>query len=112
MASALDLQMAQQFAAELYRELGDNLLRVSLFGSRARRDHRPRSDFDFMIVLGQATGDARSTIHNRALTWELDRRVSFSTKILSNADFQRLRVSPESFWRNFARDERRLWPTN
>ncbi len=109
-ANPNDLQLAQQFAVRLQGELGDNLLRVSLFGSRARRDHRERSDYDFMIVLRQPTGSARSAVHDQALRWELDYNVNFSTKILSHDDFCKLRVGPEGFWLNFQRDEHLLWP--
>jgi len=107
-----DLQLAQDFAGELACTLGENLLRISLFGSRARRDHRERSDYDFMIVLREVTGTARSAIHDRALRWELDHFVDFSTKILSEPDYQTLHISPERFWRNYERDARVLWPKN
>jgi predicted nucleotidyltransferase len=112
MVVSRDLQLAQQFASELAQSLGENLLRISLFGSRARRDHRERSDYDFMIVLRDATKEVRSAIHRRALQWELHHLVDFSTKILSQGDYQRLLSGPELFWRNFQRDERKLWPTN
>ncbi len=110
MVRAPDLLLAQDFAQALYGELGDNLLRVSLFGSRARRDHRAHSDYDFMIVLRDPTGSSRTAVHMQALKWELDRCVDLSTKILSSADFIRLRSGPDGFWRNFERDEQLLWP--
>jgi predicted nucleotidyltransferase len=108
---APDLQLARDFAQALHAELGDNLIRMSLFGSRARRDHNHRSDYDFMIVLEQATGHARTIIHSKALAWELERIIDVSTKILSHRDFSRLSASAEGFWRNFQRDEQILWPT-
>jgi predicted nucleotidyltransferase len=112
MAPAPDIELARQFAESLSRDFGGALVRVSLFGSRARRDHGMHSDFDLLIVLQEPTGDDRSRIHLRALALELERSVDLSTKILSAADFRRLRVSAEPFWSAFERDEQVLWPTN
>jgi len=65
-----------------------------------------------MVVLRDATGMARSSIHDCALRWELDHGVDFSTKILSENDFERLHHGPERFWRDYQRDETSLWPTS
>jgi predicted nucleotidyltransferase len=45
--------------AELVRRLVDGLnpQQVFLFGSRARRDHRPDSDFDFLVVTNVEDGE-------------------------------------------------------
>ena len=37
--------------AALHGHYGERLSRVVLFGSRARRDHAPDSDFDLLVVL-------------------------------------------------------------
>jgi predicted nucleotidyltransferase len=112
MALAPDIEFARQFAESLSRDFSGNLVRVSLFGSRARRDHDADSDFDLLIVLREPTGDDRSRIHLGALALELERHVDLSTKILSLADFGRLRGSAEPFWSAFERDEQVLWPTH
>lgn len=41
----------QRFSAEVRRRYGDRLRGLYLFGSRARRDHRPDSDADLAVVL-------------------------------------------------------------
>jgi predicted nucleotidyltransferase len=112
MSLAPDVELARRFAESLACELSGNLVRVSLFGSRARRDHDLGSDFDLMIVLREPTGDVRSRIHLSALTLELEHHVDLSTKILSVADFSRLRGTAEPFWSAFERDEQVLWPTH
>jgi predicted nucleotidyltransferase len=112
MALAPDIEIAKQFAETLHHEFSGTLVRVSLFGSRARRDHEIGSDFDLLIVLREPTGHDRSRIHLQAQSWELERQVDLSTKILSEVDFCRLRPSSEPFWRAFERDEQVLWPTH
>lgn len=46
-----------RFSAEVRRRYDDRLRGLYLFGSRARRDHRPDSDADLAVVL--ADGDWR-----------------------------------------------------
>jgi predicted nucleotidyltransferase len=111
MVVAAGIELAEGYARTLAERLGDELVRVSLFGSRARGDHRPSSDFDLMIVLRQAGGEARSAVHLLAVEVELEHQVDLSTKVLRLADFDRLASSSLPFWRRFRRDERILWPT-
>ena len=40
-----------QVVAALHGHYGERLSRVVLFGSRARRDHEPDSDYDVLVVL-------------------------------------------------------------
>ena len=107
-AAAADL--AGAYAARLADRLGDRLVRVSLFGSRARGEESPRSDYDLMVVLRQATGEDRDAVHGLATELELDHNVDLSTKIVAETRFAELRRSQLPFWRRFVRDERVLWP--
>jgi len=109
MSAAPDIVLASEFAEVLAMHLGANVRRISLFGSRARRDQNRHSDFDLMIVLDSPTGALRSLIHSLALQWELERRVDLSTKILSFADFSTGIESIHTFWKNYRKDERILW---
>ena len=58
----LEKRLAEEFAARLRVRLGDNLVKVILFGSRARGDAREGSDFDFVVVLEKETREARETV--------------------------------------------------
>ena len=44
-------QILDQVTAMLHQHYGERLSRVMLFGSRARRDHTPDSDYDLLVVL-------------------------------------------------------------
>jgi|SRR6185295_14922250 len=107
-AAAPDI--ARDFADALAQRLGDELVQVALFGSRARGEARWRSDYDLMVVLRSATGEARSAVHRLATTLELEHNVDLSTKIVDRERFENLRRSSMRFWRNYARDEKVLWP--
>jgi predicted nucleotidyltransferase len=45
------MAVAKKISAEFERILGDNLLKVILFGSRARGDFGKNSDYDFMVLV-------------------------------------------------------------
>ena len=79
----------QRFRADLERIYGDNLERVVLFGSRARGDARPDSDYDVAIFLKE--------FHDR---WqEMDKILPIVTKILYSdlVDIQALPYGSASY---------------
>lgn len=51
-----DDPVLKRFRAELERVYGDKLARVVLFGSRARGDARPDSDYDVAVFLKESDG--------------------------------------------------------
>ena len=61
-------------------------------------------------MLRNASGEARDAVHRLATTLELEHNVDLSTKIVDRERFERLRRTSLPFWRNYARDERVLWP--
>lgn len=106
----LTTDVASQYAERLASLLGEDLLRVSLFGSRARGEARLRSDFDLMVVLRRASGENRDVVHGLATEIELEHGIDLSTKITDEERFERLKRSALPFWRHFTRDEEILWP--
>ena len=65
-ADAASLQVAlHEFDRRLRAEFCETYLRIILFGSRARGDHRPESDVDVAVVM-------RGAISNR---WTLKRAI-------------------------------------
>src|SRR5438067_1079517 len=69
-------QILDQVTAVLHKHYGGRLSKVVLFGSRARRDHAPDSDYDILVVLkGEVDWNAeRKTIFDLIypLDWEND----------------------------------------
>jgi predicted nucleotidyltransferase len=80
--AAVAFDIAQEFAEALAERLGDDLIQVALFGSRARGEARWRSDYDLMVVLRRASGEVRDTVHRLATKLELEHNVDLSTKIV------------------------------
>lgn len=106
----LDERVVRDFVSALAAALGERLLEVSLYGSRARGEGRVRSDFDLVVVVDRASGEVRDAVHRQATEIELDANVDLSTKIVDRERFAELSASDLPFWRNFRRDQRILWP--
>jgi uncharacterized protein len=106
----MSFDVAHEFAEALAERMGDELVQVALFGSRARGDARWRSDYDLVVVLRTAAGESRDAVHRLATRLELDHNVDLSIKLLDRERFEQLPRSSPRFWRNYARDEKVLWP--
>jgi predicted nucleotidyltransferase len=50
-----DLVISQEVTQRILRRLGSRVRKIILFGSRARGDARPDSDFDLLVVLSEVT---------------------------------------------------------
>jgi predicted nucleotidyltransferase len=66
---------------------GDRLLRVVLYGSRARGDYSEGSDTDIAVIVRGLTREMKDTMLNRVADIEFDHLRSLSTLILSEEDF-------------------------
>lgn len=50
------------FSERIRQELGDNVRKIILFGSRARGEAREGSDYDFALVLGKKDRATRERV--------------------------------------------------
>ena len=57
-----DLELAQEYTRRLRERLGENLLSVTLFGSRARGDAKEGSDFDLIVRVEERSEVVREII--------------------------------------------------
>lgn len=75
-ASLLDDPILSRFSAAVRSVYGERLERIVLFGSRARGDHRPDSDYDVAVF-----------IHGEWELWdELGALAEITTDILADTD--------------------------
>jgi predicted nucleotidyltransferase len=70
-----------RFRAELSKAYGERIERVVLFGSRARGDARPDSDYDVAVFLGDI-GDFGAEAKRLA---ELETDILYDTGVVINA---------------------------
>jgi predicted nucleotidyltransferase len=66
---------------------GDRLIKVVLYGSRARGDYSEGSDTDIAIIVRGLTREMKGRLLSRVADVEFDYLRSLSTLILSEEDF-------------------------
>ena len=100
------------FVERLRQRYGDDLLRVVLFGSKARGDFDDESDLDLLIVVRMLDGRYRqywSEIADIAWQVELEYGVVTSLIVKDQADYARMRRHRLLLARNIERDGIELW---
>lgn len=54
------------FSRKLKEQLGNRLIRTILFGSRAREDYHPDSDYDVLVIVDEVTPEVNQAIDDLA----------------------------------------------
>ena len=63
-AAQITDELISLFADTLRKRLGPHLKQIVLFGSRARGDFSPESDYDLLIVVDEVTPDIKEIIND------------------------------------------------
>lgn len=66
---------------------GDRIVRMVLYGSRARGDYSEGSDTDIVVIVRGLSREMKDTMLNRVADVEIEYLRSLSTLILSEEDF-------------------------
>jgi hypothetical protein len=78
-------------------QLGDRLVRIVLFGSRARGDFDVESDIDIAIIVRDLPRELRHQILDSVAELEMEYLTPVSVHILSESEFERLRRRERRF---------------
>ncbi|HIC92777.1 MAG TPA: hypothetical protein EYP09_00805, partial [Anaerolineae bacterium] len=103
--------LLKAFTEELRRELGPNLLLLTLYGSHARGEAEPDSDVDLFVVLRQPSEALYEKVREVAykVMWEADFAYVFSLYLTDMHHYQILERHGSSFLRNVQREGKVLW---
>jgi predicted nucleotidyltransferase len=97
-------QSLDQFKATLESFLGDNLLSLRLFGSRAREEGTEESDLDVLVVLRHRDHAVCRRIVEAALDVDLTFGTNLAPTILSAEEYEQNREYQTPFYRNVERE--------
>jgi len=86
------------------KDLKERIEEIYLFGSRAREEERPDSDYDLLIVVNQAGREFREKIYEVALDILLETGKLMSLKILSSEEFRKLSELRTPFMENILKE--------
>ena len=59
-------ELVTLFSKKLKEQLGNRLIRIILFGSRARGDYHPDSDYDLLVIVDEVTPEVKDAIDDLA----------------------------------------------
>ncbi len=83
-----------RMAENLRGRYGKHLHQILFFGSRARGDALPESDYDCLLVFDAVTPSLKADLSRLASEWLLEKSIVFSCVALSESDLSRLRYEP------------------
>jgi predicted nucleotidyltransferase len=98
-----------RFLVDARRSLGRNLLRVTLFGSRARGSGGRDSDLDVLVVLAKADANTIESVRYLAADATLAYGPDVSTRVWSRARLEAEQAQPGGLYQNILRDGVSLW---
>jgi len=90
--------------SECIKALGDEVITVHLFGSRARGDNVPSSDYDILLVVTRKTPQLIDQLYDGVMDILLSTGKLVSLKIFTQAEFERLSNIPTPFMHNVLTD--------
>jgi predicted nucleotidyltransferase len=90
--------------AELSKELGDNLVKLYLFGSKARGDFHDDSDIDLLVIVNRLDAESRWQIRATAANCSLQYDVLFNTHLYDKARWDDIVRYRDTLWREVERD--------
>lgn len=97
-----DLELAREYCQRLKGRLGDNLVSVTLYGSRARGDAREGSDFDLIVCVRERTKPVREMVLDVDVEMMNDYDELFVGTVYDEAEWARTRKFP--FGKNVDRE--------
>jgi predicted nucleotidyltransferase len=95
---------ASEFAAKVAQQFDGQVVSVMLFGSRARGEAKPDSDMDVAVVLTDVGLDERRAVRYLAVEVWLKYGIYLSTRVWSQAHWEKLAEMQTLLYRNVCRD--------
>ena len=94
----------KSFRGAIEEALAGKLWDVILFGSKARGDAREDSDIDLLVVVDSHDWRVCDKVYEAATDVLLDTEVCLSPKVISKADYDRMRKDEAPFITNVIRE--------
>jgi len=85
------------------------IVRVVLFGSRAKGTAKPGSDYDFLIVVRKKEPGMIDKLYDAVTDFLIEYGVDVSLKIYKDADFRKMTSLPTPFMERIMKTGKELW---
>ena len=97
------------YLARLRSRFGERVLRVILFGSRARGEGDAESDLDVLVVVADGDWRFRDAIADESVEPWLAHAALISPITMERSEYEQLRAWQTLFYRNLEKDGIELW---
>jgi uncharacterized protein len=101
---AKDAEALEEFLAKLRRVLGNNLIEVKLFGSKATGKDQPESDIDVLVAVEDGGVEIEDQVLDIAFEVNLKHDVYVSPRVIDRATLSDPVWSITPFLRSIAKD--------
>ncbi len=88
----------EEFKRRVEQRFPGELIRLVLFGSKARGDATPESDVDLLVVIRSENWRLGDEIRGVGYALELEHGVVLSIQVISRDHYERLRASGTQFF--------------
>ena len=102
--SKREREVVGSFVAELREKLGDEILSIRLFGSKARGDSNEESDIDIFILVKEKTPDIRDRLAGVATDYDIEYGLPLSTVLYDLFEYQRNKELGSFFFESVERE--------
>lgn len=94
----------KKFKEAVTKALGNELVELTLFGSKARGDAREDSDIDILVITNSGNWRLRDVVYRIVNNILLDDDINISPKVIGKEDYKRLYEKGYPFVKNVIRD--------
>ncbi|MGI6648488.1 MAG: nucleotidyltransferase domain-containing protein [Bacillota bacterium] len=102
-------KVLNQFVEYLNQVANNEIIKVILYGSKARGDNRPDSDMDVLILVQDKKRIDRDKIYDFIIDVELEYGIDISLNIYDNDRFNQLASIKAPFVMNVIKEGENLW---
>lgn len=103
------VNIESEFVNKITSSFPDQIVKVILFGSRAKGIPKPESDYDFLIVLRGKKREIIDEIYNVVTDFLIQYGVDISLKIYKEKDFQEWTSISTPFITSVLKTGKELW---
>jgi predicted nucleotidyltransferase len=87
-------KILRSFLEKIKDYFGDHLQKVILFGSMARQDFSPESDYDLLLIFDEIKEETKDFVEDLASEILVEHGKLLSTLLLSQQQFEQMRFEP------------------
>ena len=102
--SRVEKKVLQSFVEELRSRLGNEIVKIALFGSKIRGDFSEGSDIDVFILVREKTSDIRDKVGDLTADYIFDHDIPLSPVLYDLFEYQKNKELESFFFENVERE--------